>query len=159
MTNESGIRLETSTVVTIPPYNIAILPLEPPLRALHCKSVNTDLFEGIGNPLSCIEHPYLLFLNMLHKFGSRYPKQCVAIAVNVSDKDIISNKGMTLCFVQETDLTVDIPQAQDTNTVNTINNEEGKIDNKRETIESKENGHNGTEKTSSYTREFGIYVS
>ena len=54
---------------------------------------------------------------MLHKFDSRYPEQCVVIAVNVSDKDIILNKGMTLCFAQETDLTADISNAQDTQSI------------------------------------------
>ena len=93
---------------------------------------------------------------MLQKFDSRYLEQCVAIAVDVSDEDIILNKGMTLCFVQETDLTADIPHAQDIDTVNTINKEEEMVDTKGETVENssqvissysnKENSHNGTEK-------------
>ena len=74
MTNESGIRLMTSAVVTIPPHNITVIPLELPLRALQCKSVNTELFEVLGNPLLSIEHPYLLILIMLCKFDSRYPE-------------------------------------------------------------------------------------
>ena len=96
-TNQS-IRLKKSTVVTIPPHNIAIIPLEPPLRALQCKGVNTEVFEVIGNPLMSIEQPYLLILCTLHKFDTRYSEKFVAIAVNVSAGDIILNKGMTLCF-------------------------------------------------------------
>ena len=95
VTNDLGIRLKTSTIVTIPPHNIAIILIEPMLRALQCKGVNTELFKVIGNPL------HLLILCMLHKFDTRYPEQCVA--GNVSDEDVILNKGMTLCFVQETD--------------------------------------------------------
>ena len=60
-----------------------------------------------------IEQPYLLILCTLHKFDTRYPKQCVAIAVNVSDEDIILNKDMILCFVQETDLTMKTPYVKD----------------------------------------------
>ena len=103
ITNGLGIRLKTLTVVTIPSHNITIIPLEPPFRAQHCKNVNTDLFKAIGNPLLNMEQPYLLILHTLHKFDTRYPEQCVAIALNVGDKDIFLNKGMTLCFVQETD--------------------------------------------------------
>ena len=47
---------------------------------------------------------------MLHKFDTRYPEQCVAIAINVSDEDITLNKGMALCFVQETVLTMKTPR-------------------------------------------------
>ena len=93
---------------------------------------------------------------MLHKFDSRYPEQCVVIAVTISDRDIILNKGMTLCFVQKPDLTVDIPHAQDMDTVNMINREEEMVDTKRQTVENssqvitsdnnKENIENGTEK-------------
>ena len=103
-----------------------------------------------------IEHPCLLILNLLHKFDSRYQEQCVAIDVNVSDEDIILNKGMTLFFVEETDLTRDIPHAQNMDAVNIINKEEEQVDIKRETVEkssqvitsdsNKENCHNGTEK-------------
>ena len=96
VTNDLGVRLKTPTVVTIPPHNITMIPLEPPFRALHCKNVNTELFEVIGNPLSSIEQPYLLILCTLHKSETRYPEQCVTISVNVSDEDIILNKGMTL---------------------------------------------------------------
>ena len=53
--NNLGIRLKTSTVVTIPLHNIAIIPLEPPLRALQYKGVKTELFEVIGNALMSIE--------------------------------------------------------------------------------------------------------
>ena len=130
MTNKSDIKLMRSTVVTIPPHNITIIPLEPPWRALQCKSVNTELFEVIGNSFLSIEYPYLLILYMLHKFDSRYPEQCVAIAVNVSDEDIILNKGMTLCFVQDTDLTMEIPYVQDMDTINRI-----KVDAKRKILE------------------------
>ena len=45
-----------------------------------------------------IEQPYLLILCMVHKCDTRYPEQCVVVAVNVSDEDIILNKSMTLCF-------------------------------------------------------------
>ena len=74
---------------------------------------------------------------MLHQSDSRYPEQCIAIAVYVSDEDIILNKGMTLCFVQETDLTMEIPYAQGMDTVNMKNNEE-KVETKREALESTE---------------------
>ena len=96
---------------------------------------------------------------MLHKCDSKYPEQCVVIAVNVSDENIILNKGMTLCFVQETDLTAEIPHAQDTDIVNMINKEEETVDAKRETVKNssqaitsdsnKENCHNGTENLAS----------
>ena len=112
VTNNLGIRLKTSTVVTIPPHSITMIPFEPSFRALQCKGVNTDLFEIIGNPLLSIEQPYILILHTLHKFDTRYSEQCVVIAVNVSDEDIILNKGMTLCFVQETDLTMKTPHAK-----------------------------------------------
>ena len=101
VTNDLGIRLKTSTVVTIPWYIIAIILLEPPHRALQCKDVNTELFEVIGNPLLSIEQPYLLILSMLYTFDSRYPEQCVAIAINVSDEDIILNKSMTMFCTRE----------------------------------------------------------
>ena len=67
---------------------------------------------------------------MLHKFDSRYPEQCVAIAVNVRDEDIILYKGKKLCFVQETDLTM---ETQDMDTVNMVNKEE-MINTKREIL-------------------------
>ena len=88
------------------------------------QGVNTELFEVIGNPLSSIEQPYLLILSTLHKFDSRYPEECVAIAVNVSDEDIILNKGMTICFVQDTDLTTGTPHPQDMDTVNMVHKED-----------------------------------
>ena len=123
MTNNLGIRLKISTVVIMPPHNIAIIPLEPPLRALQCKGVNTELFEVIGNPLMSIEQSYLLILHMLHKYDTRYPEQCVVIAVIVSGEDIILNKGMTLYFVQETDLTMKTPHVKDMDTVNMVHKE------------------------------------
>ena len=101
VTDSLGIRLKTSTVVTIPPHNIIMIPLGPPFRALHCKNVSTKLFKVIGNPLLSIEQSYLLILYTLHRFDTRCPKQCVVIAVNVGDEDIMLNKGMTLCFVQK----------------------------------------------------------
>ena len=55
VTNNLCIRLKTSTVVTIPPHNIAAIPLEPPFRALQCKNVNTELFEVVENALLSIE--------------------------------------------------------------------------------------------------------
>ena len=89
----------------------------------------------------------------------RYPEQCVIIAVNVSDEDIILNKDMTLCFVQETDLTIEIPHAHDMDTVKMVNKED-KVDTKRGTLENssqeitsdsnKENCHNQYRKTSTY---------
>ena len=94
--------------------------LEPPFRALHCKNINTELLKVIGNPLSSIEQPYLLILHTLHNFETRYPEQHVAIAVNIGDEDIILNKGMTLCFVQETDLTTKIPDIKEIDTVNLV---------------------------------------
>ena len=36
VTDGLGIRQNT-TVVTLPPHNIAMIPLEPPFGALHCK--------------------------------------------------------------------------------------------------------------------------
>ena len=101
VTDGLDIRLKkTPTVVTVPPHNITMTPtpLEPPFRALNCKNVNTELFKVIGNPLSSIEQPYLLILHTLHRFDTRYPKQCVAIVVNIGDEDITLNKGMTLIF-------------------------------------------------------------
>ena len=44
VTTDLGIGLKTSTIVTIPPHNIAIILLEPPFRVLQCKGVNTELF-------------------------------------------------------------------------------------------------------------------
>ena len=84
--------------------------------------------------MSSIEQPYLLILSMLHKCDSRYPEWCVAIAVNISDEDIILNKGMTLCFIQEIDLTTETPHAQDMDTVNAVN-KEYMVDTMRETLE------------------------
>ena len=98
VTDSLGVRIKTPTVVTIPPHNITMILLEPPFRALHGMNANTNLFEVIGNPLLSIEQ------HILHRFGTRYPEQCVAIAVNVGDEDIILNKGITLCVVQETAL-------------------------------------------------------
>ena len=86
--------------------------------------MNTELFEVTGNPLSSLEQPYLLILYTLHQFDTRYPEQCVVIGVNVGDEDIILNKGMTLCFVQETDLTTKIPHIKEISTVNMMNNED-----------------------------------
>ena len=67
VTNNLGIRLMTSTGVTIPPHNIAMILLEPAFRVLQCKGVNTELFEVTENPLLSIEQPYLLILCTLHK--------------------------------------------------------------------------------------------
>ena len=61
---------------------------------------------------------------MLHKCDHTYPEQCVAIAVTISDEDIILNKGMTLCFVQETNLTTESPHAPDMDRVNVVNKED-----------------------------------
>ena len=120
LTDRLGIRLKTPTVVMILPHKIAIIPLEPPFRALHCKNVNTKLFEIIGNPLSGVEHPYLLILHALHTFDTRYPEQYVALAVNVGEENITLNKGMTLCFVQETDLTVKTLHMKEMDIVNIV---------------------------------------
>ena len=98
MTDGLGIRLKTPTLVTIPPHNVAMIPLELPFRALNCKNVNAELFKVIGNPFTYIEQPYLLILHTLHRFDTRYPEQCIAIAVNVGDGDIILNTGRTLCL-------------------------------------------------------------
>ena len=134
MTNDLGIRLKTSTLVTIPPHNITVILLEPLLRPLQWKSVNTKLLEVIGNPMMSIEQPYLLIFCTLHKFNTRYLEQCVAIAANVSDKDILLNKGMTLCFIQKTDLTMKIPHVKDVDTVNTVHKED-MVDTKRVKLE------------------------
>ena len=96
---------------------MAVTLLEPPFKALHCKNINTELFKVIGNPLSSIEQQSLIILCTLHIFDTRYPKQCVVIVVN---EDIFLNKGMTLCFVQETDLSMKIPKVEEMDTVNTI---------------------------------------
>ena len=121
VTNDLGIRLKTPTIVTILPH-ITMLLLEPPFKALQCQNSNTELFEVVGNPLLSIEQPYLLILQTLHTFDTRYPEQCVLIAVNVSDEDIILNKGMTLCFVQEIDLTIKSPHVKEIDTINMVNN-------------------------------------
>ena len=134
MTNDLGIRLKTSTLVTIPPHNITVILLEPLLRPLQWKSVNTKLLEVIGNPMMSIEQPYLLIFCTLHTFNTRYLEQCVAIAANVSDKDILLNKGMTLCFIQKTDLTMKIPHVKDVDTVNTVHKED-MVDTKRVKLE------------------------
>ena len=107
-------------------------------------------------------------MNTLHKFYSRYPEQCVAIAVNVSDEDIILNKGITLCFVQEAALIIETPHAQDMDTVNTVNEEDMMVDTKKEILwnssqdinldSNRENCQNNIKKTSTYTREFSIHV-
>ena len=133
ITDGLGIRLKTPAVVIIPPHNIAMTLLEPPFRALHCKNVNTELFTVIGNQLSSIEQPYVLIFHTLHKFDTRYPKQWVAIAVIVGNEDIILNKGMALCFVQETDLITKTTQIKEVDTVNTVDNEDMK-DTKRERL-------------------------
>ena len=86
------------------------------------KNINTELLKVIGNPLWSIEQPYLLMLHTLHRFDTRYPKQCVAIAVNVGDEDIILNKGMALCFVQETDLLMKTSHIKEMHTVNIVEN-------------------------------------
>ena len=131
VTDHLGIRLKTPTVVTIPPHNFTMILLEPPFRTLHSKNVNTKLFKVIGNPLSNIEQPYLLILHTLHNFDTRYPEQCVAMAVNVSDEDIILNKGMTLCFAQGTDSIMKILHIKEMDTVDTVDNKDMK-DTKRE---------------------------
>ena len=84
--------------------------------------------------MSSIEHPYLLILHTLHRFDIRYPEQCVAIVVNVGDEDIILNKGMDLCFVQETGLVIKTPHIREMDTVNLVENEDMK-DTKRERLE------------------------
>ena len=48
-----------------------------------------------------MEQPYLLIFHTLHKFDTRYSEHVLQIVVNVGDKDIILNKDMTPCFVQE----------------------------------------------------------
>ena len=63
-------------------------------------------------------------MHTLHIFDTRYPEQCVTIAVNVSDEDIILNKGMTLCFVQETDLTTKTPHVKEMDTINMVINKD-----------------------------------
>ena len=89
---------------------------------------------------------------------TRYPEQCVVIAVNVSDEDIILNKGMALCFVQKTDLTIKTPHGKDMDTVHMVNKGD-MVDTKREilenspqeiTLDSNEvNCHDNTEKPTS----------
>ena len=64
----------------------------------------------------------------------RYPEQCFAIAVNMSDEEIILYKGMSLCFVQETDLTMKTHHAKDVDTVNMVY-KENMVDTKREILE------------------------
>ena len=126
VTDSLGVRLKTPNVVTIPPHNIAMIPLELPFRALHCKNVNTKLFKRIGNLLSGVEQPYLLRLHMVHKFDTRHPELCVALVVHVGEEDITLNKGMTLCFVQETDLTMKTPYIKEMDIVNIVGDEDMK---------------------------------
>ena len=45
VTDGLGIGLKTPTVVTIPPHNIAMIPLEPPCRGLCCINFGTELFK------------------------------------------------------------------------------------------------------------------
>ena len=123
VTKSLGVRLKAPTVVTISPHNIAVIPLEPPFRALHCKNVSANLFEVIRNPLLSVEQPYLLILHTLHTFDTRYPEQCIALVVNVGNEDIILNKGMTLCFVWETDLIMKTPHTKEMDTVKLVEDE------------------------------------
>ena len=46
--------------------------------------------------------------------------------VNVSNEDIILNKGMTLCFVWETDVIRKTPHTKEMDMVNIVNNEDMK---------------------------------
>ena len=119
VTDSLGIRLKSPTVVKIPPHNIANDTIRASFQSsmLHKLSI-TKLFKVIGNTLSSIEQPYLLILHILHKFDTRYHEQCVTVPVYVGDEDIILNKGMTLCFVQETDLATKIPHIKEMDTVN-----------------------------------------
>ena len=120
VTDSLGVRLKTPTVVKIPPYNISMIPLEPPVRALHCKNDSANLFEIIRNPLLSVEQPYLLILHILHTLHTRYPEQCIVLVVNVGNEDIILNKGMTLCFVWDTDLIMKTPHTKEMDTVNIV---------------------------------------
>ena len=62
----------------------------------------------------------MLILHTLHTFDTRYPEQCIALAINVGDEDIILNKGMTLYFVVETDLITKTPHTKEMDTVNIV---------------------------------------
>ena len=64
VTNDLGMRLRTSTVVTIPPHNIAIMPLEPSLRALQSNGVNTELIKVIGKSID--KHRTAISVNIMH---------------------------------------------------------------------------------------------
>ena len=56
VTDSLGIRLKTPTVDAIPPHNIAMVPVEPPFRALHCKNGSADLFEAIFANIAHTSH-------------------------------------------------------------------------------------------------------
>ena len=62
----------------------------------------------------------------LHRFDTRYPEQCITIVVNVGDEDVILNKGMTLCFVQETDITTETPHIKEMDIANIVEDEDMK---------------------------------
>ena len=99
---------------------------------------------------------------MIHICDTRYPEQCVALAVNVGDEDIILNKSMTLCFVWETDLTAKAPHTKEMDTVNIVKADD-MTDAKREGIHNwnsdSKNCHKNTDNLVSVLEEFSIYVS
>ena len=64
----------------------------------------------------------MLILHTLHTFDTRYPEQCIALVVNVGNEDIIFNKGMTVCFVWETDLITKTLHTKGMDVVNIVKN-------------------------------------
>ena len=110
-----------------------MIQLEHLFRALHCKNGSANLFEVIRTPLLSVEQPYLLILHRLHTFDTRYPEQCIALAINVGNEDIILNKGMTM-FCEGDRFNYKTPHTKEMVTVNIVKDKDMK-DIKRERIQ------------------------
>ena len=107
--------------MTIPPHHVAVLPVTPSTHPLYSTDITTELVEVIENPLLYIKQPYLCVIDTWHRFFDRHQSKCIMLAVNISDKELRINKGITICFMCVADVTEIHHGTELTESVNEIN--------------------------------------
>ena len=107
--------------MTIPPHHIAVIPVTPSSHPICPMNTTIELIEVIENPLPYIEQPYLCVLDTLHRFYDRHQNKCITLTVNVSDEELIINKGIIICFTHAADVTKIHHDTEPTESISEVN--------------------------------------
>ena len=122
-TTPNGLRTRLMTIitVTIPPHHMAVIPIASSSHLICSKCITTELIEMIENPLMYVEQPCLCILDTLHKSYDRYQNKCIMLAANISDDELRTDKGITICFMCVADVTEIHHNAEPTESINESN--------------------------------------